>query len=651
MIVVPFSVLFTLFAICLQISSSVPVHGGLHRRYFPLPKSYTQRSGSTFISLSQPQTAPLTRIAIRNDKTNHLHPLMLFQQHVNRAHKRHALMTGTTPPSDSELERRMRKRWLDVTGGNTQAARTLKLRKRQRVGPAYPGSKGPGGANTLIGQAGQAVPDSSVLFTPLAGGSSIRAIQGNNLALANANGFPQVALDAAKAGSVSKATTPTAAQTLGEDIEANDVGYFTTIQIGTPPKDYRVLVDSGSSDLWVPAEGCTTCGATHTTLGPTSSSTFKVNTTTFSITFGTGQVSGNLAVDDVSIAGLKLPQHQFGVTSAESIDFGDPTVPFDGLMGTAKSQLSTQKTLTPIESLAKTGVTTTSQMGYHLARLTDGPNDGEVTFGGVDSSKFTGTLLELDNVSPVGFWEGAMSDISVNGASLNMQGRTAILDTGTTLMIVPLADATAIHAAIPGAATDGQGGFAVPCNNTAIVALAFQGQSFTINPADLAFVPVNQNQLNGLCISGIAAGQVGAANQWLVGDTFLKNVYYATDVANNKIGLAPALTAIPAAGGDNKNTATSTLVSSSTAGEASTSPGSTTATEAAGTSSSTNSTASSAVEGSPSIAESPATTEADTGKSTVSTTTSTASKASVGVVGSASTSSGGAEPTSALAAE
>jgi hypothetical protein len=39
---------------------------------------------------------------------------------------------------------------------------------------------------------------------------------------------------------------------------ANDVGYVSTIQIGTPPRDFRVIMDSGSADLWVGAEECTT---------------------------------------------------------------------------------------------------------------------------------------------------------------------------------------------------------------------------------------------------------------------------------------------------------------------------------------------------------------------------------------------------------
>jgi hypothetical protein len=52
------------------------------------------------------------------------------------------------------------------------------------------------------------------------------------------------------------ANTPTTPQSLGLDIEAHDAGYIATIQMGTPPRDFKLLMDSGSADLWVGAEGC-----------------------------------------------------------------------------------------------------------------------------------------------------------------------------------------------------------------------------------------------------------------------------------------------------------------------------------------------------------------------------------------------------------
>lgn len=75
-------------------------------------------------------------------------------------------------------------------------------------------------------------------------------------ATATSGGFNTVDLDAAENGTLTNANTPTTANTLGLAIQADDVGYVAVVQMGTPPRDFHVLVDSGSADLWVGAEGC-----------------------------------------------------------------------------------------------------------------------------------------------------------------------------------------------------------------------------------------------------------------------------------------------------------------------------------------------------------------------------------------------------------
>lgn len=183
--------------------------------------------------------------------------------------------------------------------------------------------------------------------------------------------------------------------------------------------------------------------------------------------------------------------------------------------------LSEQKALTPVESLAQAGLINDAITSFKISRVADGKNDGEVTFGGLDTSKFDpNSLVTFANVNQQGFWEGSMTAVSVNGQDLGLQGRTAILDTGTTLIVAPTADAAAVHAAIPGSQSDGQGGFTIPCTTTASVALTFGGQSFAIETQDLLFAPVDANNLQGNCVSGISSGNIGGANEWLVSITF-----------------------------------------------------------------------------------------------------------------------------------
>ncbi len=121
--------------------------------------------------------------------------------------------------------------------------------------------------------------------------------------------------------------------------------------------------------------------------------------------------------------------------------------------------------------------------------------------------------------------------MSLNGADLGLSGRTAILDTGTTLMVLPQADAEAILSGVDGAESDGQGGFVVPCDTTASLALTFGGQEFTIEPTDFAIQPVGGASANNLCTCGITSGNIGGATEWLV--SVLPSLYYNTFVGRN----------------------------------------------------------------------------------------------------------------------
>lgn len=536
-------------------------------------------------------TLPLTRMHKARDD---VHPQILLQQHANSAHRRLARMTGKREPTSEEMSAAIQKRMVIVGNGiedlrNKHQSRKYNVGKvdseltriregvsgKARVAAAQDGGVAvvtitttvtPGlvaaptsvSASTTVvvtetvvagspastsaassGAASSSVASSTSAATPVATGGA-----GNSTTPVGSNkeGFSKVNLGAAINGGVTNSTTPTTANSIALDNEANDIGYLATLQIGTPPREFRLLMDSGSADMWVGGEACQSqagggCG-NHTFLGAKSSSSFKSSGRSFQVTYGTGQVAGEIIADDVTMAGLKLPAHTFGAATVESVEFSSNDTPFDGLVGLAKSTLSNQKVLTPPESLAKAGLIQSAITSYKIPRLADGKNDGEITFGGIDETKIdTATATTMANVNKNGFWEVPFT-ASIGGKDLGLSGRTAILDTGTSLIIAPAADAQALHAQIPGAKSDGQGGFTIPCTTDAQIAFTMGGQSFAIDPRDLLFVPVNQNNLQGDCVSGIMSGQIGGPQEWLVGDVFLKNVYFSHDVGKDAITLA-----------------------------------------------------------------------------------------------------------------
>ena len=115
---------------------------------------------------------------------------------------------------------------------------------------------------------------------------------------------------------------------------------------------------------------------------------------------------------------------------------------------------------------------------------------------------------------------------------------TKYLSIGTTLIVAPQGDAEAVHKLIAGSKSDGQGAFSIPCKSNASVALTFGGTQFNIDFRDLALQPLDPNNPNGDCSSGITGGNIGGNTVWLCGDVFLKNAYFSTNVNKNTISLA-----------------------------------------------------------------------------------------------------------------
>ncbi|KAK3839801.1 MAG: aspartic peptidase domain-containing protein, partial [Linnemannia gamsii] len=136
-----------------------------------------------------------------------------------------------------------------------------------------------------------------------------------------------------------------------------------------------------------------------------------------------------------------------------------------------------------------------------------------------------------------------------------LQNQDAILDTGTTLIILSTAAAKKIHSSIPGSTLHPKLGWLVPCalynrrhlssssssstNNKDAIAFKLNGKCFHVPLADLAFEAVEGLGEKGeWCLSGVQGGQEGL---WILGDVFIKNHYVVFEYSskNPRVGLSP----------------------------------------------------------------------------------------------------------------
>lgn len=329
------------------------------------------------------------------------------------------------------------------------------------------------------------------------------------------------------------ASQPSQSDSMAVHQDGTDYSYFSTLKFGSSSESLYMLVDTGAANTWVMGSDCTTkaCIA-HNTFGKANSGTLQVTKTPWNVTYGTGKVSGVVVNDTVSMAGFTLPL-AFGSASETSDDF--LTYPMDGILGLGRSKSNVMGVPTVMETLQSAKLLKANLLGVNLQRNADGAMDGEVNFGTVDSAKFTGSLSYTPSVSHDGLWEVPVDDAGLNDVGCKFSGKTAIIDTGTSFVLMPPDDAKKLLTQIPNTQQNGES-FNIPCSTTTAVQFTFSGVTYNVSPKDYLGKSTDGGNM---CASNIIGRQTFGANQWLLGDVFLKNVYTVFDFDKNRIGEHP----------------------------------------------------------------------------------------------------------------
>ncbi|KAG8147933.1 hypothetical protein E2320_022469 [Naja naja] len=297
-----------------------------------------------------------------------------------------------------------------------------------------------------------------------------------------------------------------------------DIEYTGTISIGTPPQEFTVMFDTGSSNLWVPSVYCST---DHRKFNPQQSSTFHATSQTVSITYGTGSMTGFLGYDTVQVGSIQVTNQIFGLSQTEPGSFLYYS-PFDGILGLAYPGLSASGATPVFDNMMSEGLV--SQDLFSVFLSSDGQKGSFVMFGGIDNSYFTGNLNWVP-VTAEYYWQITLDSITVNGQSIACSGGCqAVVDTGTSLLAGP-----------PNGIANIQNFIGVNCN--AINELP--DIVFTINGIQYP-VPASAyiRQFQSYCMSGFE-NMPFQSGLWILGDIFIRQYYSVFDRANNQIGLAP----------------------------------------------------------------------------------------------------------------
>ena len=101
--------------------------------------------------------------------------------------------------------------------------------------------------------------------------------------------------------------------------------------LGSETVPRKVLVDTGSGDLWLASPDCDSCSQTTDTYSHAASSSLVHQDETFSIKYGSGEASGYLVSDSVQWGGYTVANQTFAL--CDQVSEGLLTGQVSGLLG------------------------------------------------------------------------------------------------------------------------------------------------------------------------------------------------------------------------------------------------------------------------------------------------------------------------------
>lgn len=258
-------------------------------------------------------------------------------------------------------------------------------------------------------------------------------------------------------------------------------------------------------------------------------------------------MSGEEYTADVSFGGQTASGQSFGAASqASGFNGVDGIIGFGPVDLTQNTVSNTATVPTFMDNLYSQGAISTEVLGVSFRPESGSDADdtnGELTLGGTDSSKYSGSISyfpKLSSGDASSYWGISINSFSYGGQTLssNAQG---IVDTGTTLIYIPT-DAYNAFLSAAGGSTDSSSNMAsfssAPTEN-----FTFDfGSPFTLTP-DQYLVPQDQYSEFGLSSGKYYAwindgGSSGVDT--IIGQKFLENYYSVYDTTNSQIGFAPA---------------------------------------------------------------------------------------------------------------
>ncbi|KAF5967878.1 hypothetical protein FCOIX_11678 [Fusarium coicis] len=317
-----------------------------------------------------------------------------------------------------------------------------------------------------------------------------------------------------------------------------DSQYVVPVKIGTPAQQTYLNFDTGSSDLWVfSTDTYQPDQVGHILYKPDKSKTSKrLSGQTWSIKYGDGTgASGIVYTDKVQVGNTYVNKQ--AVESATEVSDGIAADKFShGIMGLAMSSLNAVRP-TPQKTYFQ-NVQDALAVPVFTANLQKG-KAGNYNFGYIDQGEYYGSIQFAKVTKNSPWWQLNIEGYRVAaGAPWHKYNYSAIVDTGTTLLLLPSYIVNFYYTKVKGAYVDqNYGVWVFPCSAN-LPSFYFGFGSYR------GKVPGNYMNYGRLtstvCYGGIQSSDgIGFA---ILGDILLKAQFVVFDLKGQRVGFANKLT-------------------------------------------------------------------------------------------------------------
>jgi hypothetical protein len=242
-------------------------------------------------------------------------------------------------------------------------------------------------------------------------------------------------------------------------------------------------------------------------------------------------------VDTVGVADISVTNQMFAeITDVTGLGLAFAVGHFDGILGMAWQSISVDNVTTVWSTMINEGYISDTVFAFYLSQ--SGLVPGELVFGGIDTSHFTGDLVWVPLISET-YWEVKLDDMTMDGKSVSSVKR-AVIDSGTSTLAGPTDEVKAIATAL-GATPINPQEYTIDCSKIPTLptlSVTLGAQLFNLTGADYVI-----NAGEGVCLFGMLGIDIPApyGPLWIMGDIFMRKFYSVFDWGDMRMGFAPAV--------------------------------------------------------------------------------------------------------------